>query len=155
MSDIDFTTASSEDLAAITAEEFMTIVKKLSDKDIARVMASPNRERIIGEIFDRMPGLYNADKAGGVKAVTQWRISGRADGGADEFTVTFADRTCSVQRGHHGDLSLGITMDPVSFVKIITKRGNPVMMFMTGKIKAKGDLGLAANIANFFDIPRG
>jgi len=25
---------------------------------------------------------------------------------------------------------------------------------MTGKIKAKGDLGLAANIANFFDIPK-
>ena len=28
------------------------------------------------------------------------------------------------------------------------------MMFMTGKLKAKGDLGLAANIANFFDIPK-
>ena len=26
--------------------------------------------------------------------------------------------------------------------------------FMTGKLKAKGDLGLAANIANLFDIPK-
>jgi hypothetical protein len=25
---------------------------------------------------------------------------------------------------------------------------------MTGKLKAKGDLGLAANIANLFDIPK-
>jgi len=46
-------------------------------------------------------------------------------------------------------------MTPVDFAKVITKSGNPVMMFMTGKIKAKGDLGLAANIANFFDIPKG
>jgi hypothetical protein len=28
------------------------------------------------------------------------------------------------------------------------------MMFMTGRIKAKGDLGLAANLASFFDVPR-
>ena len=31
---------------------------------------------------------------------------------------------------------------------------NPMMMFMTGKIKAKGDLGLAANIANYFNLPK-
>jgi hypothetical protein len=29
-----------------------------------------------------------------------------------------------------------------------------MMMFMTGKIKAKGDLGLAANVAKLFDIPK-
>ena len=38
--------------------------------------------------------------------------------------------------------------------KIVSGSGNPVMMFMTGKLKAKGDLGLAANIANLFDIPK-
>ena len=45
-------------------------------------------------------------------------------------------------------------MGPVEFLKLISGRANPVMMFMTGKIKAKGDLGLAANIANLFDIPK-
>jgi hypothetical protein len=30
-----------------------------------------------------------------------------------------------------------------------------MMMFMTGKLKAKGDLGLAANLQNLFDLPKG
>jgi putative sterol carrier protein len=37
---------------------------------------------------------------------------------------------------------------------VVSGNGNPVMLFMTGKLKAKGDLGLAANIANLFDIPK-
>ena len=49
---------------------------------------------------------------------------------------------------------LALTMGPVEFLKIVSGGGNPVMMFMTGKLKAKGDLGLAANIANLFDIPK-
>ena len=56
--------------------------------------------------------------------------------------------------GHDGDATLSLAMGPVELIKVITKSGNPVMMFMTGKIKAKGDLGLAANIADFFDVPR-
>jgi putative sterol carrier protein len=30
-----------------------------------------------------------------------------------------------------------------------------MMLFMTGKLKAKGDLALAANLANLFDLPKG
>ena len=84
-----------------------------------------------------------------------WRFFLQRPGGVDEWTVRFADGTCTVLPGHDGDATLTLTMSPVDFTKVITKSGNPVMMFMTGKIKAKGDLGLAANIANFFDIPKG
>ena len=42
----------------------------------------------------------------------------------------------------------------MEFLKIVSGNGNPVMMFMTGKLKAKGDLGLAANIQNLFEIPK-
>ena len=30
-----------------------------------------------------------------------------------------------------------------------------MVMFMTGKVKAKGDLTLAANLATLFDLPKG
>ena len=38
--------------------------------------------------------------------------------------------------------------------KIVSGDGNPMMMFMTGKVKAKGDLGIAAQIVKLFDIPK-
>jgi putative sterol carrier protein len=50
--------------------------------------------------------------------------------------------------------TLAVTVAPLDFLKLVSGNGNPVMMFMTGKLKAKGDLGLAANIANLFDIPK-
>ena len=49
---------------------------------------------------------------------------------------------------------LALNLGAVDFLKVVSGNGNPVMMFMTGKLKAKGDLGLAANIANLFDIPK-
>jgi putative sterol carrier protein len=52
------------------------------------------------------------------------------------------------------DPKLSLTLGAVDFLKVVSGNGNPVMMFMTGKLKAKGDLGLAANIANLFDIPK-
>ena len=155
MSDMDFATATPEQLAAVEPAEFIQIVKKMSDKDVTALMASGNREAILTAIFSRMPELFRADRAGSTTATTHWSITGRPAGGADEWTVRFADGTCTTLPGHDGDATLTLTMSPVDFTKVITKSGNPVMMFMTGKIKAKGDLGLAANIANFFDIPKG
>ena len=154
MSDIDFATATPEQLAAVEPAEFIQIVKKMSDKDVTALMATDNREAILRAIFSRMPELFRADRAGSTTATTHWSITGRPDGGADEWTVRFADGTCTALPGHDGDATLTLAMSPVDFTKVITKSGNPVMMFMTGKIKAKGDLGLAANIANFFDIPK-
>ncbi|GAB2766704.1 SCP2 sterol-binding domain-containing protein [Terrabacter koreensis] len=154
MPDIDFTTASADELAAVEPGDFIRIVKEMSDKDVKQVMESANREPIVAAIFSRMPELFRADRAGTTTATTHWSITGRPDGGADEWTVRFADGTCTTLPGHDGDSTLSLAMSPVDFTKVITKSGNPVMMFMTGKIKAKGDLGLAANIANFFDIPK-
>ncbi|WP_323097658.1 SCP2 sterol-binding domain-containing protein [Intrasporangium sp. YIM S08009] len=152
---MDFATATPEQLAAVEPAEFIQIVKKMSDKDVTALMVTDNREAILSAIFSRMPELFRADRAGSTTATTHWSITGRPDGGADEWTVRFADGTCTALPGHDGDATLTLAMSPVDFTKVITKSGNPVMMFMTGKIKAKGDLGLAANIANFFDIPKG
>ena len=154
MPEIDFTTATAEQLAAVEPAEFIAIVKGMSDKDVDEVMQSANREAIVGAIFQRMPELFRADRAGSASATTHWSITGRPDGGADEWTVRFADGTCTSVPGHEGAATLSLALSPVDFTKVITRSGNPVMMFMTGKIKAKGDLGLAANIASFFDLPK-
>ncbi|MFG1916086.1 SCP2 sterol-binding domain-containing protein [Micromonospora sp. NPDC048898] len=140
--------------ANVGPKEFAQLVKSTPDDKIAQVMSGDLRDKILGEVFGRMPALFRADRAGSTNAVIHWVITGRPDGGSDTYEVVIADGTCVVNETPQHDPKLSLTMGPVEFLKIVSGGANPVMMFMTGKLKAKGDLGLAANIANLFDIPK-
>lgn len=135
-------------------KEFAQLVKSTPDAKIAEVMSGDLRGKILSEVFNRMPSLFRADRAGSTNAVIHWNITGRPDGGTDTYEVVIENGTCTVNEGATRDPKLSLTMGPVEFLKIVSGGANPVMMFMTGKLKAKGDLGLAANIANLFDIPK-
>ncbi|MET7948016.1 SCP2 sterol-binding domain-containing protein [Micromonospora sp. NPDC005324] len=140
--------------ANVGPKEFAQLVKSTPDDKIAQVMSGDLRGKVLGEVFGRMPSLFRADRAGSTNAVIHWIITGRPDGGSDTYEVAIADGTCVVNETPQHDPKLSLTMGPVEFLKIVSGGANPVMMFMTGKLKAKGDLGLAANIANLFDIPK-
>ncbi|MEU7757239.1 SCP2 sterol-binding domain-containing protein [Micromonospora sp. NPDC049171] len=140
--------------ANVGPKEFAQLVKSTPDDKIAQVMSGDLRDKVLGEVFGRMPALFRADRAGSTNAVIHWVITGRPDGGSDTYEVVIADGACVVNETPQHDPKLSLTMGPVEFLKIVSGGANPVMMFMTGKLKAKGDLGLAANIANLFDIPK-
>jgi putative sterol carrier protein len=149
MTDFDPNTFSSVD-----PKQFAQLVKSTPDDKIAQVMQSDLRGKVLGQVFERMPSLFRPDRAGATNAVIHWNITGRPDGGTDTYEVVIENGTCHVSPSADRDPKLALTMGPVEFLKIVSGSANPVMMFMTGKLKAKGDLGLAANIANLFDIPK-
>jgi hypothetical protein len=144
-----------ESLASIGPKEFAQLVKTTPDSQIADVMTGDARTKILDEVFNRMPTLFRADKAGNTSAVIHWIITGGAGGASDTYETVIENGGCTVTNQPVREPKLAMTMDPVTFLKVVSGDGNPMMMFMTGKIKAKGDLGLAANVAKLFDIPRG
>ncbi|QDY05887.1 SCP2 sterol-binding domain-containing protein [Micromonospora sp. HM134] len=135
-------------------KEFAQLVKSTPDDKIAEVMSGDLRGKVLSEVFGRMPQIFRADRAGATSAVIHWNITGRPDGGSDTYEIVIENGTCTVSETPTRDPKLTLSMGPVEFLKIVSGGANPVMMFMTGKLKAKGDLGLAANIANLFDIPK-
>jgi putative sterol carrier protein len=143
-----------ESLASIGPKEFAQVVKATPDSTIAEVMASGDRGKILDEVFHRMPTLFRADRAGTTQAVIHWNITGGAGGATDTYETVIENGACTVTDQPARDPKLAMTMDPVTFLKVVSGDGNPMMMFMTGKIKAKGDLGLAAQVAKLFDIPK-
>jgi putative sterol carrier protein len=98
--------------------------------------------------------MFRADRAGKTDVVIHWNVSGAPDGGVDGYELVIADGACTLSPKPEHEPKLAITVGPVDFIKVVSGNGNPMMMFMTGKLKAKGDLGVAANIANLFDIPK-
>ena len=139
-----------EALSTLGPKEFAQLVKSTPDAQIAEVMSGDHRNKILDEIFDRMPTLFRADRAADTRAVIHWTITG----GDDTYETVIENGACTVTNQPVRDPKLAMTMDPVTFLKVVSGDGNPMMMFMTGKIKAKGDLGLAAQVAKLFDIPR-
>jgi putative sterol carrier protein len=140
--------------SSVEPEQFAAMVKSASKDQLEAVMAGEQRGKILDEIFSRFPRQFRADRAGATNAVIHWNVGGRADGGSDTYEVVIADGVCTVSPTPQADPKLSVTVGAVEFLNLITGNANPMMMFMTGKLKAKGDLGLAANIANLFDIPK-
>ncbi|GAB3965801.1 SCP2 sterol-binding domain-containing protein [Plantactinospora veratri] len=140
--------------ASLEPKQFAQIVKSTPDDKLAEVMSGDLRGKVLDAVFGRMPSLFRADRAGNTNTVIHWTITGRADGGSDTYEIVIENGTCQVSETPQREPKLTLTMGPVEFLKIVSGGANPVMMFMTGKLKAKGDLGLAANIANLFDIPK-
>ncbi|MEE6258283.1 SCP2 sterol-binding domain-containing protein [Plantactinospora sonchi] len=147
----DFDPAS---FASVDPQQFAKLVKSTPDAKLAEVMQSDRRVTILDAVFSRMPALFRADRAGSTNAVIHWTITGGPDGDSDTYEVVIENGTCQVSETPSREPKLSLTMGPVEFLKVVSGGANPVMMFMTGKLKAKGDLGLAANIANLFDIPK-
>jgi putative sterol carrier protein len=142
-------------IASVEPAEFARLVKSTPDGKLAEAMSGEHRTTILDEIFSRFPKQFRADRAGSTSAVIHWVIGGAADGGSDTYQVVIENGTCTTSSNADRDPRLAISVGAVDFLKVVSGAGNPMMMFMTGKLKAKGDLGLAANIANLFALPKG
>jgi hypothetical protein len=149
MADFDLSSFENVDPA-----EFPALVKSATDAQLNEVLSSPLRPKLLNEIFTRMPSLFRPEKAGNTSAIIHWIVTGAPDGGSDTHEIVIDNGTCVLSPSPDQEPKLALTMGPADFLKIVSGNGNPVMMFMTGKLKAKGDLGLAANIANLFNIPK-
>lgn len=140
---------------AVDRERLAALVRGASREELVQTMAGPDREGILREIFGRFPEQFRADRAGGTDAVIHWQVGGRADGGWDTFEVVIAGPRCVVSPQPAGEPTLTITLGGAEFLRLLSGSTNPVTMFLTGKLKAKGDLTLAANLANLFNLPKG
>jgi putative sterol carrier protein len=142
------------DFGAVDPKQFAQLVKNAPADQLKAVVQGDQRNKVLGEIFGRMPTLFRADRAGSTNAVIHWVIGDRPDGGADTYELVVANGACTLSPEPVNEPKLSLTVGAVDFLKVVSGNANPMMLFMTGKLKAKGDLGLAANIANLFDIPK-
>lgn len=101
----------------------------------------------VKEIFDNMPSTFVKEKAAGVKGVIQFDITGDSGG---KWYAAIADGELTVAEGQHESPTLTLTVSAQDYVNISTGKLNGQMAFMTGKLKAKGDLGLAMKMQTLF-----
>ena len=103
----------------------------------------------VSETFEAMPGRFKADRAAGTNAVIQYDISG--DGGGTWHAV-IKDGACTVTSGPGTNPNLTLQASAQDWLDMTSGKQNPQMLFMSGKLKLKGDMGLAMKLGSIFAI---
>ena len=144
-----------EMLEYMSAAEFVAEVKGTSDQEIRDDFAGEHRQALLDALFARFPHQFRPEKAGDRTARIDFRVTGGPDDSSDTYAVVVDRGTCTVEKGGSEEPDLSLMLGPAEFLKLITGTGNPAMMFMMGKVKARGDLGLASGLANWFEAAKG
>ena len=144
-------------IAEADASELAGMVGKLTDEQLAEGMADAgNRKRVLDEIFNRMAEHVDPDKIKDLDAVIHFVITDAPDGGSDTYEAVFKDGAVTVGDEPTTDSpKVTIIAAPVPFLKLVTGQDSGPAMFMTGKLKIKGDLMFATTMTSFFKIPSG
>ena len=103
------------------------------------------------QIVDAMPEYLIPEKAGTTNATIQFDLSG--DGGG-KWWVKIHDQKAESGKGEAGDTpNLTLLANVDDWVKIMTGKLDGTAAFMQGKLKIKGDMGLAIKMQTLFRRP--
>ncbi|OGL12713.1 MAG: hypothetical protein A3F92_06355 [Candidatus Rokubacteria bacterium RIFCSPLOWO2_12_FULL_71_22] len=103
----------------------------------------------VKETFEAMAGRFRADKAAGTSATIQYDVSG--DGGGTWHAV-IKDGTCTVSAGAGTNPNLTLQVSVQDWLDMVGGKQSGQMLFMSGKLKIKGDMGLAMKLGSLFSM---
>ena len=104
----------------------------------------------VKETFDAMAGRFRPDKAAGVNATIQYDISGDQGG---TWRATIKDGQCTVTSGARAQSEPDAAACPRRTGSTWwAGKLSGQMAFMSGKLKLKGDMGLAMKIGSMFQV---
>ena len=109
-----------------------------------------NDELTPGQVIGAMPEYFQPEKAGNTNATIQFDLSGEQAG---KWFLKVADGQASANEGQVENPNLTLLADGRDAVKIFTGKMDPTAAFMSGKLKVKGDMGLAMRMQSMFRRP--
>lgn len=156
MSENQATTPDLSELAEADADELAGMVAGIPDEQLAAGFKDPEaRAAVLGEVFRRMAEHVEPDRIADLDAVIHFRITEAPDGGVDVYEVSVKDGDCEVSdEPTTEEPKVSFEIAPVPFLRLVSGAESGPAMFMTGKIKIKGDLMFASRMTSFFRIPR-
>src|SRR5215469_2126751 len=103
-----------------------------------------------GQVISEMPSYFQPEKAGSTKGNVQFDLSGDQGG---KWWIKIADGAAESGQGEVENPNLTLLADAGDYVKIAMGKLDPTAAFMSGKLKIKGDMGLAMKFASLFRRP--
>ena len=138
-------------LAEMTRSKLAHLVRTSSTDELDHMMRGPERTGLLDWIFADMPHVFRPDRAAGVDATIHWRITDGPDGSTDTRETVITAGTCTVSASPQREPALTLTMNGADFLRMVSGNANPMSLFLRGRMKSTGELGLAVRVAGMFD----
>ena len=110
-----------------------------------------NVAETVKTIFDHMPKTFVPEKAKGVKAKIQISLDGEGGG---NWLLNIADGRLNVEERKADQPDLKLDMTARDYVRLTLGQTNPMLLFMSGKVKMEGNMLLAWKMQEMFDRKR-
>jgi putative sterol carrier protein len=98
----------------------------------------------VREFFEGLEGRADPAKIRGVNKTYRFDIDG-----AGSWVVRVADGAVKVNEGD-GEADVTFSTSEETFRKIVSRDQNPMMAYMSGKLRIHGDVGAAMQLKNLF-----
>jgi putative sterol carrier protein len=102
----------------------------------------------VGNLFDEMPNVFDAEKAGDFDATVQFKLTGE-DGG--DWFVVIANGEIEVEKGVAESPTATLLMEAADYAAMVSGELNPMTAFMQQKVKVEGDLNSVMKFQTLFD----
>lgn len=100
------------------------------------------------EIIEAMPNAFVPERAKGLKATYQFELTGEGGG---NWVIEIADQQCQVRDGVAAEPDATISLAAADYVALVKGELDAVGAFMRGKLKVRGNVGLAMKALNLFE----
>lgn len=95
------------------------------------------------ELMKSLPQMVDANQAKGLTGRVQFSLSGEGGG---EWGVVLDDGKVSVEQGKMAQPQLTVKASTENAEKLLNGKLDPMMAFMTGKVKIAGDMALGMKL---------
>jgi putative sterol carrier protein len=144
------------ELSSLSTEVLVDIVRRASRDQLKAIADHPElRAVFLDEIFRRMSEHFLPHRARHVDFVVSWRfLDGSGHDGFDRFQTVIEDGVCvsSTDLSRTPDTTITVTVD--DFIRMATGNAAVAAMFVTGRVKVKGEYAPAVRFSSYFDIPK-
>lgn len=97
------------------------------------------------KVIQKLPERFVKENAEGFSATFQLIIEDDAD-----FYISISEGKCKVEEGEHPDPNVTLIMDGETMVEVITGEKDGMSAFLTGKLRAEGNVMLATKLSKLF-----
>jgi putative sterol carrier protein len=99
------------------------------------------------EVFDGMRQSFQAEKAKGVHARYQWDLSGPNGG---QWWIDVNDGACKMGKGKIDNPNVTFVATDKDWIAVSNGKLGGTWAYMTGRLKIRGDQGLARKLGQIF-----